>query len=80
VEVTDRSTSQESIQVPPIRLANKQWYATRTATVLLVRRNGFARWFERDVYVLSPQGKPVRGESLFLGPRYYEWTIQSTLE
>lgn len=77
MKILDRSNFVESIQIPPVRLAENNWYATRTATVLLVRRNGFARWWEKDVHVLSLQGEPIRGEALHLEPRYFQWTIEA---
>lgn len=75
--ITARQDFARSIQIPPIRLADDAWYATRTATVLLLRRDGTVRWWENDVYVLSPQGSPIRGEELHLQPRYFEWQLQS---
>lgn len=77
VDLVKREDFVRSIQISPIRLVGDAWYATRTATVLLVRRDGLARWWERDVFVLSPEGAPVRGEELHLAPRYFEWQIKA---
>jgi uncharacterized protein with NRDE domain len=76
VTITERSDFVRSIQIPPVRLVQDAWYATRTATVLLIRRDGLVRWWERDIYVLSEQGEPTQGEELQLSPRYYEWQIE----
>ncbi|UZJ57380.1 hypothetical protein CBS101457_006700 [Exobasidium rhododendri] len=76
VVIAERSDFVRSIQIPPVRLAQDAWYATRTATVLLVRRDGLLRWWEKDIYVLSSQGEPIRGEELDLEARYFEWQIE----
>ena len=75
VEITKRDDFKKSIQIPPLRLVNDAWYATRTATVLLVRRDGHVRWWEKDVYVLSPEEEPIKAEAMQLPPRYYEWQL-----
>lgn len=58
-----------SVLIPPFKLVDR-WYATRTATILLVERPGIdsdaeksnvkARWIERDVFILDKDGEPIR--------------------
>ncbi|KAJ7105063.1 NRDE protein-domain-containing protein [Mycena crocata] len=57
--IRSREDLRRTIHVAPLEVAagpNKGWYATRLATVLLVRRTGEARFVERDVWRLS-EGK-----------------------
>ncbi|KAJ7643661.1 DUF833-domain-containing protein [Roridomyces roridus] len=63
-----RATLRTTICVPPVRVTSNPdtpgpWYATRTATVLLIRRDGRALFVERDVWRLKPKSKPnLQGE------------------
>jgi uncharacterized protein with NRDE domain len=52
-----------------------QSYATRTSTVLLVRRDGSVLFIERDIWVLDEEGsdaKPERGK----GERMFRFHIE----
>jgi uncharacterized protein with NRDE domain len=76
INITVRSDFMGSIQISPVRLVANEWYATRTSTVLLVRRDGLVRWWEKDIYVLSPQSEPIRGEAIGLKTRHFTWQIE----
>lgn len=58
-ENLDVSDLPKSVMIPPFkRNESLGWYATRTATVMLVRRNKedcgqLMRWWERDVHIID---------------------------
>ncbi|PVF97677.1 hypothetical protein CPB86DRAFT_785632 [Serendipita vermifera] len=55
-----------AIRVDPVPLnigAGLQgWYGTRTASIILVRKDGFVLYRERDVWILDSEGKPQLGD------------------
>jgi len=85
--ITSRQEMKSSILIPPFQIS-ENWYATRTSTVLLVERPKpgtltrddekiKARWIERDIFVLSGQGEPIRAEDDGRkGERRWEWELE----
>lgn len=75
----------KSILIPPLDLGRGSFFATRTSTVLIVRRNGrggenpLARWWERDVYQQHDnEDMPtcLPSEEAKKTQRYYDWKLQ----
>jgi uncharacterized protein with NRDE domain len=63
-----RSELRNTIQIEPLEVPLAEsategpLYGTRLSTVILVRRDGTAVFFERDVWVLDAQGRAHRGD------------------
>ncbi|KZT65847.1 DUF833-domain-containing protein [Daedalea quercina L-15889] len=67
----ERDSLRNTIRIDPI-VANwqvsppsgrKEYYGTRLATVLLIRRDGSACFVERDVWILDPHGDVVKADA-----------------
>ncbi|PWN54502.1 DUF833-domain-containing protein [Violaceomyces palustris] len=80
----DKTNLRGSVLISPVGGAHVPggWYATRTSTVILVRRKDRkATFFERDVFGLGVDGNPVKlfhnDESLNRRQeRRFEWTLE----
>ena len=67
----DRAALRNTIQVDPIVAQwqvtpssdRKEYYGTRLATVLLIRRDGSVSFVERDVWTLDPHGDVVKADA-----------------
>lgn len=68
----NRAQLRNSIHIPPLRINHSlahdasadgpEYYGTRLATVLLVRRDGRCLFIERDIWQLDSAGAPARGD------------------
>lgn len=56
-----RAELRNTIQIEPLPIQGTL-YGTRLSTVVLVRRDGAATFYERDVWVLDARGQPTRGD------------------
>lgn len=88
---TQRSELRNSVLIPPLPLptpladGRKDWYGTRTSTVILIAKTGAARLVERDCFALRkdhdapvlvngpPTAHPSHGRSS--GQRAFSWSI-----
>ena len=67
----DRAALRNTIQVDPVVAQwqvtpssdPKEYYGTRLATVLLIRRDGSVPFVERDVWMLDPHGDVVKTDA-----------------
>lgn len=37
------------------------WYGTKVSTIILVRKDGFVQYLERDIWMLDAEGHPIHG-------------------
>lgn len=83
-----RSELRNSVLISPLELPlvgqRKEWYATRTSTVILVGKDGKAKLVERDTFkIVGDEARLVNGpegsgamEGRSGGQRVFEWTLE----
>lgn len=76
--VRAREELRRAVCVPPL-VVGAGHYATRLATVLLIRRSGAARFVERDVWVDAPggAGEPLLNSPEGAGDRIWEGRVEA---